>query len=316
MQLDQNGLFSQLSDSNNILLAGAGGGFDIYSGVPLYFALRRRNKNVHLANLSFASLRDADSKVVDYCFRVTKETKGSDSYFPERTLCRWLEQSEQIDASVYAFPQCGIVPLRNAYQHLVDTLQLDTIVLVDGGTDSLMRGDESGLGTPTEDISSLVAVQGTSVAKKFLTCIGFGVDRFHGVCHAQFLEAVSDLAQKNAFLGTFSVLPQMEEAQKYLALVNYSMQETPLRPSIVNTSIASAIEGHFGDYHKTGRTRGSKLWISPLMAMYWSFHLEAVVQRNLYAGLLEGTEELYQVTEVIREFRERTPHRTWQPIPD
>jgi hypothetical protein len=43
---------------------------------------------------------------------------------------------------VYAFDETGVVPVREGYRHLVRTLDLDAIVLVDGGTDVLMRGDE------------------------------------------------------------------------------------------------------------------------------------------------------------------------------
>lgn len=50
----------------------------------------------------------------------------------------------------------------------------------DGGTDSLMRGDESGLGTPTEDMASIAAVNKLKVRTKILMCIGLGIDTFHG----------------------------------------------------------------------------------------------------------------------------------------
>lgn len=36
--------------------------------------------------------------------------------------------------------------------------EIDCVILVDGGTDSLMRGDEVELGTPTEDMSSIAAI--------------------------------------------------------------------------------------------------------------------------------------------------------------
>lgn len=259
MNLTTNPLFAELADCDNILLAGAGGGFDIYSAIPLYFALRRQNKTVHLANLSFASLSDPEAQIGDHCFKVSKETKGSTTYFPEKSLCKWLHEREGISEVVYSFPQTGVVPLKRSYEQLIAELDLDGIVLVDGGTDSLMRGDEVGLGTPAEDAASLVAVsQVSGVRRKILTCIGFGVDRFHGVCHAQYLEAVAALTMSGDFLGTFSVLPQTEEAKKYIDLVNYSSEQTS-RPSIVNTSIASAIAGEFGDQHATSRTAGSKL---------------------------------------------------------
>src|SRR5690242_8262551 len=50
-------LFHELEPANSILLAGAGGGFDLFSGLPLYFALRGQGKQVHLANVSFTPLQ-------------------------------------------------------------------------------------------------------------------------------------------------------------------------------------------------------------------------------------------------------------------
>jgi hypothetical protein len=40
---------------------------------------------------------------------------------------------------------------------LVEHLVIDALVLVDGGTDILVRDDETGLATPVEDITSLAA---------------------------------------------------------------------------------------------------------------------------------------------------------------
>ena len=47
-------ILEQLKDSENILIAGAGGGFDIFCGLPIYFTLREMGKTVHLANYSFS----------------------------------------------------------------------------------------------------------------------------------------------------------------------------------------------------------------------------------------------------------------------
>jgi hypothetical protein len=40
--------FNDLEKSQNILLAGAGDGFDIFGGLPLYFGLRAVGKKVHI----------------------------------------------------------------------------------------------------------------------------------------------------------------------------------------------------------------------------------------------------------------------------
>ena len=49
-------LFTELEGAQNILIVGAGGGFDVFCGLPLYFWLRNAGKTVHLANLSFSEL--------------------------------------------------------------------------------------------------------------------------------------------------------------------------------------------------------------------------------------------------------------------
>src|SRR4051794_15578352 len=49
-------LFAALAPARRVLIAGAGGGFDIYAGLPLAIALWSAGKDVHLANLSFAQL--------------------------------------------------------------------------------------------------------------------------------------------------------------------------------------------------------------------------------------------------------------------
>ncbi|MEZ0386612.1 MAG: DUF1152 domain-containing protein, partial [Verrucomicrobium sp.] len=297
MRLDHWPLFEELADCQSILLAGAGGGYDVYSGLPLYFALRAIGKTVHLANLSFATLPEGrNSRLTPACVAVTADTPCGGSYFPELRLAEWFRQERGEEQTVYAFPQTGVAPLIEAYRHLQGRLNLDAVILVDGGTDSLMKGDEVGLGTPEEDIASIAAVHSLVGCKKLLACIGFGVDTFHGVCHAQFLEAVAELTRIGAFLGVSTVLPNTHGAAEFLSAVNHANQNTVHRQSIVANSIASAVEGHFGNSHRTRRTEGSELWISPLMPMYWAFQLEPVARRNLYLDSLRETRSLFEVT--------------------
>jgi hypothetical protein len=46
-------LLARLKQHARILIAGAGGGFDVYAGLPLYVALRAVGREVFLANLTF-----------------------------------------------------------------------------------------------------------------------------------------------------------------------------------------------------------------------------------------------------------------------
>jgi hypothetical protein len=185
--------FKEVEQVQSILLAGAGGGFDIFCGLPLYFGLRDQGKRVHLANVSFSPLFSATGCWLSPALmEVTAATQGNNRYFPEMYLAQWFAaQGEHVP--IYCFERTGVQPLLAAYQTLIDLLRVDAIILIDGGTDSLMRGDEPGLGTPEEDIASIATVHQLSLAHKLLLCLGFGIDTFHGVCHTYFLEAVAEL---------------------------------------------------------------------------------------------------------------------------
>jgi len=80
-------------------------------------------------------------------------------------------------------------------------------VLIDGGTDSIMFGDEEGLGTPIEDVISMSAVHQTGIKKQYLLNLGFGVDHYHGVSHFRYLENVATLSREGAYLGAFHLIP-------------------------------------------------------------------------------------------------------------
>jgi hypothetical protein len=83
----------------------------------------------------------------------------------------------------------------------------------------------------------------------------------------------------------------------------------------VNGSIVSALEGRFGDYHRTSRTQSSKLFISPLMSILWSFDLAAVARHNLYLDRLEHTRSIWDVLTTIERFRHEVRSRMPETIP-
>jgi hypothetical protein len=307
-----------LAAGRRVLVAGAGGGFDVFCGLPLYFALQSAGKEVFLANLSFTTLALVKGhRPHPALVEVTADTEAprAINYFPEGYLARWFRRRGE-EVTVHCFERTGVVPLRQAYQGLVERSGIDTLLLVDGGTDSLMRGDEDGLGTPHEDVASLAASYELPLERKALLCLGFGVDTYHGVCHARFLEAVAELTREGAYLGAFSLTPEMPEVQLYREATRAVVADMPRHPSIVNSSILSAVEGHYGDHHATERTAGSILWINPLMGLFWCFRLEAVARRVLYLEEMKRTECFDEVRQVIvRWLALRPPPRPWDSIP-
>lgn len=308
-------LLARLRRHHRILIAGAGGGFDVYAGLPLYVALRAAGHEVSLANLTFTYLGETDCRfVAPHLAVATLETMRGDRYFPERRLAEWLHAAGY-PPEVYVFEKVGVRPLRAAYEHLVGALGIGAVLLVDGGTDILMRGDEAGLGTPEEDMTSLAAVSKLAGVEAFVTSIGFGIDAFHGVCHAHVLENIAAIEREGGYLGAFSVTAAMPEGRAYLDAVSRAQSMTPGRPSIVNGSIAAAIEGQFGDVRFTQRTAGGELFINPLMAIYFGFELAALARRTLYLEQLEGTDTIFEVSARIEAFRNSVSARPRRPIP-
>ncbi|MEO6086696.1 MAG: DUF1152 domain-containing protein [Umezawaea sp.] len=305
-------LFARLRDHHRILIAGAGGGFDVYAGLPLAHALRAQGKQVHLANLAFSDLDrlDIDDWLQPGLARITPDSTGSDDYFPERTLARWLA-AQDLPAVVHAFPREGVRPVREGYRALADLLDLDAVVLVDGGTDILLRGDEEELGTPEEDMTSLAAVAGLDGVERLVVSLGFGIDR---VCHAHVLENLAALHRDGAYLGALSIPPDSAEARSYLDAVAHAQAATPLRPSIVHGQIAAALSGEFGDVRFTDRTAGTELFVNPLMAVYLAVDLPGLARRVAYLDRLEDTETAMDVVTAIAEHRstgERRRHRVF-----
>lgn len=293
--------FEELRRAQNVLIAGAGGGFDVFSGLPLAFNLHAAGKRVFLGNLTFSNLPPdtAGRRVTPALTEVTADSVGSDLYFPEKHLAQWFRDRGK-EIPVYCFHRVGPKPVAEAYGALVRQHQIDTIILADGGTDSLMRGDEEDLGTPVEDMTSIAALDSLpdeQVPRKMLVCLGFGIDAFHGVCHAHVLEAVADLIRAGGYLGAFSLMDEMPEVQRFRDATEYVLERTKARPSIVLTSILSALEGRFGDHHRTDRTWGSELFINPLMAFYWCFRLGPLARRVLY---LDGMRDMCGYVEVER----------------
>ncbi|MCY3411576.1 MAG: DUF1152 domain-containing protein [Candidatus Heimdallarchaeota archaeon] len=297
----------EIQGSERVLIAGAGGGFDIYAGIPLFFSLTGMGKEVYLASYTLSNVEDKRWKLDQFdkhCSIITASSaipKGV--YCPEKYLADYLK-TQGLEMDIFTFHRVGPKLLAHTYQALVRDLKLDTVILLDGGNDSLMRGDEVGLGTPVEDMTSIVAAQSVQ-ARKYLVCLGITVDYFHGVADKDNWKAMAELIKLNGFKGAFALDKNSPSVKKYIELVNFANQEKENYQSIVQNSIVSALNGEFGDIHRTPRTRGSELQISPIMGQYWCFDLQTVYNRVLYAKEIENLKNLSEVNSVISQFIHR-----------
>ena len=117
--------FNELNASKNVLVAGAGGGFDVFSGLPLYFNLHAAGKTVYLANLTFSNLPPgtAGRQLAPALVEVTADSEGSKYYFPEQHLSQWFRDHGR-EVPVYCFHRVGPGPVSDAYRLLVDMHRL------------------------------------------------------------------------------------------------------------------------------------------------------------------------------------------------
>lgn len=316
-------LLHLLQDKQNILIAGVGGGFDVFTGLPLYFALRDLGKRVHLANYSFTRL-DLVSHYTKVIPLIPNLLVGATAgvpqtfqfgYYPEGYLARWFKEVRGEDVTIWMFAKVGPEPLRVMYEHLVDSLSIDALILLDGGVDSLMIGDEEGAGTLLEDTISLTAVRHLDIPVKILGCVGFGAEL--EVCHANALANMAALVKAGAFYGACSLTPQMTVYQAYAAASRYVWEQPDHHKSQINMRIVSATEGGFGNYHLYDDYRPADILVSPLMSLYWFFKAEAVVARSLLSPEIAHThtiDEAYTATMALRE-RLQNQARVCKPLP-
>jgi hypothetical protein len=309
-------VFNQLAKCQNLLIAGMGGGFDIFCGLPIYFELQRRGQKVHLANFSFSDIVNfrGGVRLTDTLVGVTSDYKGIIPYFPELYLAQWFNEMHSEAITVWCFHKTGTRPLLKNYHILTEHLAIDGILLIDGGVDSLICGDEAGKGTPIEDAIFLFVVNELiQVSTRLVGCLGFGAERH--ITYAHVFENIARLTEAGGFLGTCSLISQMEVYQAYEEAVLYVQGNEFQDPSVINSSIVSAVQGHYGNYHLTEKTKGSRLWISPLMPIYWFFDLPTVAQHNLYLSQLRNTDTFMDAVQAHMQYARLVPKRSSERIP-
>src|SRR5215813_4704520 len=119
---------------------------------------------------------------------------------------------------------------------LVEHLSIDGILLVDGGVDSLMHGDEAQMGTLIEDSISLCAVKELKkVHLKMIACVGFGAEQ--DIAYAHVFENIATLTHEDAFFGSCSLIKQMDAYQLYEEAVLHVQGNGHQDPSVINSSI-------------------------------------------------------------------------------
>jgi hypothetical protein len=122
---------------------------------------------------------------------------------------------------------------------VLDHLAACQNILIDGGVDSLIRGDAAEVGTFIEDTVSLATVSALDdVPVRQLVCLGLGAEQ--NITYAHVFENIAEFAGSRDFLGVCALTRQLPLYQAYEVAV-LSVHDVPVQdPSVINASIISA----------------------------------------------------------------------------
>lgn len=302
-----------LGPAQHILLTGCGGGYDVFGAVPLAIELLDAGHDVVLANHSFCYLNGLDGALQQpdcpNLYRVPPAAAVEDAYCPEAWLARWFAEEHGRELTMWGFDKTGVRPLQRALQSIVERHTIDAIVLIDGGIDALLRGDETSLGTPAEDLAFLAAASALRVPRQLLVCVGMGAEQRDGICHEQVFSRIAELTRERGFLGTAALLPQTRAGQRYRAAVDYTFaHQQAKKRSHVHEVVSAAVAGEYG-------SRGPHTWLSPLLALYWFFDLATVARTHLFLEQLRDTDDIWQVNALVEAIRKGLTVRDRSAIP-
>lgn len=309
-----------LEDVDHILLAGAGGGFDFLAGMPIYYTLQALGKTVHIANYSFTdhlmakhASETVEILIPEHLLGVSGKTKLALPYFPEGYMAQWFQEQPGEDVTIWLIERAGMPMVKQCYLTLIEKLEIEAIILVDGGVDSLMRGDEFGPGTLLEDTISLGAVNQLEIPTKILASIGFGTEVEEKLCHYHALQNIAEFAAQGGFFGSCALTAQMPAFQFYETIGRYIFEQPEHSKSHISTRIIPAVKGGFGNtsMYKTDKIPGN-LCLSPLMSLYWFFDVGVVCQNNPLIDIIAEAidfEEALMRTRLMMQDAQLRPHK-------
>ena len=187
---------SQLDISSNIMLVGIGGRFDVFTGLP--FVYHWPDKNFVLVNSGPNDL-----------FHVLPSATNN---YPEGLIGprKNIIQKYTVGRHGYRF-------VKSAYDKIITDHNIDCILAIDGGVDSLAAGDEEDSGTILEDFIAIAAISDVTITNKILCCAGFGTETEENMNHFRILENMAAFAAAGSFLGSFSLTKNLPEFHEYVS---------------------------------------------------------------------------------------------------
>ena len=297
---------SRLRGAKRVLLAGCGGGYDVLGAVPLRAELERAGIETVLASLSFAYLNGLDGARQDRELPNLYEVDGAAA--TARAYCPEAHLAAHLGTSIWCFDKTGVRPLHAAYRALVDRFAIDAIIHVDGGNDAVLRGDETSLGTPSEDLASLCAATSLDVPV-ILACVGMTAELRDGIAHAHVFERIAELTREGGYLGASALAPGTPATADYVAALEHVFAgQAEQKRSHVHKVILASLRGEFG-------ATAPHTWLSALASMYWFFDAHVVARTHRFLDDLRDTQSIWDVAARIEAIRKTIAIRERAAIP-
>jgi hypothetical protein len=296
------------SANETVILAGAGGGYDIFGALPIYHKLVKFSKII-LVNYSFTELdlvKKYAEEIMPYLYKISNNQNiilDNDDYFPEFKLAKELGNS-----SMYLFvdyPTCQ--SMINGYNKIIElegnNNTIDAIYLVDGGCDILLKGTENcGLASFVEDMMHLKAVSYLkNINKKVVCAIGVNIDIAHGVTQLELDKRLDELKNQKILLDKW-IFDKYDTAVKFY--YDVFMKSDP-QNSIVQSLICAAVDGFTECYTPTYLKSRIKENIVPLTVQTKTMHffnLEELAKTIIYLDIIQLDDSADEVDKNVEIF--------------
>lgn len=207
----------------------------------------------------------------------------------------------------WSYGGIGVRPLAEIFRYLKAQLNLNAIVVLDGGVDGLFIGNEFDLATPSMDAVSIIAASLLDDMTKIYSFTAFGTEGAESsVRHADALLRIAEQSAAGNLLGVSALTGQSQAGQALIKLVAYVNQRMPAeKHSVITGSIVQALKGSFGFTSYSVKTQTSPVWISPLTSLYWFLNLDSVASAKPYRKEVLDTDKISDVADAIERTRKR-----------
>ncbi|MFW9991380.1 MAG: DUF1152 domain-containing protein [Candidatus Odinarchaeota archaeon] len=310
-------IISIVRDAKRILVAGMGGGGDIFSALPTYWNFHQLNAEAEiiLGGISEAPMQAiTDLEPITCKSGKTLSTCTSLGMVTSKSHCKDHRLIERIIARVFS-TKClimslsdGAGPLIGELQNYIQERSIDCVCFVDGGADSL--ASENGLmGSVLADTLSLAVLSKLDVKYKLHGLTALCADLEMDIHTA--MTQIARVYGQNGCHGLLGFPPEhFDEFQDCL--------EEILKESATGTgqAIFYAMKGYYGQETVFWEGGGAIIPIFPISSATWYFNPEVTVKVNYLAGPVSQTTTLEEATNRITELLEKKKIREKVTTPE